>query len=66
MQVTPTRSYRCSYHPKDTNGYPVATESGIQPFVQVKASSAEHAARAAHAVTGCPISNVERVEGGAA
>lgn len=66
MQITPARSYRCSYHPKDRNGYPVAAESGVQPFVQVKAHSAEHAARAAFAVTGCPISHVERVEGGAA
>lgn len=66
MQVTPARSYRCSYYPKDRNGYPVAAESGVQPFVQVKATNAEKAALAAFAVTGCPISNVERVEGGAA
>lgn len=66
MQVTPARSYRCSYHPKDLNGHPVAAESGVQPFVQVKAHSAEHAARAAQAVTGCVVSDVVRVEGGAA
>lgn len=64
--VTHTRSYRCSYHPKDLNGHPIAAESGVQPFVQVKATSAEHAARAAHAVTGCPVSEVVRVEGGVA
>lgn len=64
MQVIPARSYRCSYHPKDAAGYPVAAETGVLPFVQLKAHSAEHAARAAHAVTGSPIASVERVEGG--
>lgn len=66
MQVTPSRSYRCSYHPKDNFGSPVAAESGVLPFVQVKAPNAEQAQRAAFHVTGCPIASVERLEGGTA
>lgn len=56
------RSYRCYYTPNDLNGYPVATDNGILPFVQVRASDAEGAQRAAHHVTGCPVANVERLE----
>ena len=66
MQVTATRSYRCTYHPKGPAGYPVPSDTGVLPFVQVKAANAEAAQRAAHAVTGCAIANVERLEGGAA
>lgn len=65
MQVTPTRSYRCPYFPKDRQGYPQASESGTLPFVQVKAANAEQAQRMAHHVTGCAIADAERVEGGA-
>lgn len=56
------RSYRCYYTPRDRFGNPVASESGILPFVQVRAGNAEHAQRAAHHVTGCPVANVERIE----
>lgn len=66
MQVTPTRSYRCNYHPKGPSGYPVPADTGVLPFVQLKAPNAEAAQRAAHHVTGCAIDSVERVEGGAA
>ena len=66
MQVTPTRSYRCPYYPKDHQGYPQASESGTLPFVQVKATNAEQAQRMAHHITGCPIGDAERVEGGTA
>jgi hypothetical protein len=65
-QHTTGRSYRCSYHPKDPNGWPVASESGVLPTVQVQADSAEAAQRAAWHVTGCAITSVERLEGGAA
>lgn len=57
-----TRSYRCHYHPKDRDSWPVPCETGVLPFVQVKAANAEAAQRQAHIVTGCPISNVERLE----
>jgi hypothetical protein len=59
---TATRSYRCHYTPLDGNGFPVPSDSGLLPFVQVKASSAEHALRAAFATIRCPISHVERLE----
>ena len=55
--------YRAYYTPIDRNGYPVACETGVLPFVQVQANDAEHAQRAAHHVTGCPIDNVERLDG---
>ncbi len=62
MQISTARSYRCSYHPKDRLGVPDACEAGVLPFIQVKARSAEDAQRRAHAVTGCPIAAVERLE----
>jgi hypothetical protein len=62
MFNAPTRSYRCHYTPLDRDGYPVASEAGLLPFVQVKAPNAEHAQRAAFAAIGCPISHVERLE----
>ena len=60
--ITPARSYRCSYHPKDFNGHPAPSEAGVLPFIQLKARDAEDALRKAHAVTGCPVSHVERLE----
>lgn len=62
MQVTPTRSYRCTYHPQDGYGFPAPADTGVLPFVQLKARDAEDAQRKAHAVTGCPVSQVERLE----
>ena len=58
----PTRSYRCHYTPLDRYGFPVPSDSGLLPFVQIKACNAEHAQRAAFATIGCPISHVERLE----
>lgn len=59
---TSKRSYRCSYTPQDRNGYPVATDNGVLPFVQVQAPGAEEAIRLAHATTGCPITEALRIE----
>ncbi|WP_390342328.1 hypothetical protein ACFJIS_18910 [Variovorax boronicumulans] len=56
------RSYRCFYTPTDRFGVPVATDTGVLPYVQVKADDAEGAQRAAHHATGCPVSSVERLE----
>ncbi len=60
------RSYRCHYTPTDRDGFPLPSDSGVLPFVQLQAASAELAHRAAHALTGCPIDEVQRLEGGAA
>jgi hypothetical protein len=57
-----TRSYRCSYVPKDRNGWPVPCESGVLPFIQVQADNAEAAQRHAWALTGCSVAQVERLE----
>jgi hypothetical protein len=62
LQHTQARSYRATYHPKDQNGYPVASDAGVLPFIQLKASNAEDAHRLANAATGCVIAGVERVE----
>lgn len=59
------RSYRCFYTPRDKFGSPVASDSGILPFVQLRASNAEGAQRAAHHVTGCPVADVQRIESAA-
>jgi len=56
------RSYRCHFHPNDRNGFPAACDTGVLPFVQVEARDAEHAQRVAHDLTGCSISNVERLD----
>lgn len=62
MNVTPARSYRCSYHPRDAYGGTQLSESGVLPVIQVKAGSAEHALRSAAAITGCAIESVEHVD----
>lgn len=56
------RSYRCYYTPVDRFGSPVATDTGVLPYTQIKAEDAESAQRAAHRKTGCPVSSVERLE----
>lgn len=57
------RTYRCHYTPLDRDGAPVASESGVLPFVQVRAADAESARIAAYTRTGgCPIVEVERLE----
>ena len=59
---TAHRSYRCSYHPKDLNGHPTTSDTGVLPFVQLKARDAEDAQRKAFHLTGSPIAGVERIE----
>jgi hypothetical protein len=61
MHETPRR-YRCSYQPQDRDRVPVLSDTGVLPFVQVQARSAEEAQRAAWATVGAPIVVVERVE----
>jgi hypothetical protein len=55
-------SYRAYYTPLDRDGYPVACESGILPFVDLKATDAEDAARKAFETKRCPIDSVVRIE----
>ena len=62
MPAIDSRSYRCHYHPKDRNGHPAACDTGVLPFIQVNARDAEQALRVAHQLTGCSISNVERLD----
>lgn len=63
----PLRTYRCPYIPKAPNGAVYAPNAeGIYPFVQIKAHSAIHALEQAHAVTGCPVLEAQRLEGAAA
>lgn len=61
MQTTP-RSYRCTFTPLDRDGLPVPCDTGVLPFVQVQATSAEDAQRIAHALKGCPIVEVQRLD----
>ncbi|MDG2617725.1 hypothetical protein P7L53_15905 [Thermoleptolyngbya sichuanensis XZ-Cy5] len=56
--ANPSRSYRCYYHPLPD----APAESGVLPYIQVLAASAEDAARRAHAVLGKPVDRVERLE----
>lgn len=62
MHITATRTYRAYYTPLDQFRVPVATETGVLPFVQLQAANAEVAQRSAHAMTGCPIDRVERMD----
>lgn len=61
MQKASTRSYRCTYHPLE-GAFAALCDSGVLPFVQVQAQNAEEAQRLAYHVTGCAVSNVERLE----
>jgi hypothetical protein len=58
MHIQPLRSYRCYYHPRPD----APAESGVLPFIQVKAGSADEAMRRAHAVLDLPIDRAERIE----
>lgn len=71
MPTSPTRSYRCYYHPRpdeasESGVLPFlqvkASESGVLPFLQIKACDAEQAAQRAWATVGLPISRCERLE----
>lgn len=63
MQAQPaTRSYRCTYWPKDQHGHAFEADTGVLPAITVKADDAEGAIRAAHYITGCPVAQVERLD----
>ena len=55
--------YRCNYTPLTIDKYPVASESGVQPHVEVLACNAEEAMQLAHKQTGCPVETPVRIEG---
>lgn len=65
MQITQQRSYRCSYIPKAPSGAVLWNPEGVYPAIQVQAKSATAALEAAHALTGCPVIEAQRLEGGA-
>lgn len=60
--MSTSRSYRCTFTPIDRFGVPINTESGVLPWLQLRAKDAEQAARMAHASVGAPIVQVERIE----
>ena len=62
--MTTPRSHRCTYTPLDRDGWPVASESGVLPFIQLQAANAEDAQRKAHHLVHSPIANVERLDAG--
>jgi hypothetical protein len=59
---TSRRSYRCTYHPTDSAGFASISDTGVLPFVQLRASDAEEAQRLAHHITGCAVSEVQRLD----
>jgi hypothetical protein len=65
MPNTQLRSYRCHYMPKTPGGYAQWNAEGVYPFVQIKARNAIAALESARAVTGSPVINAQRMEGGA-
>jgi hypothetical protein len=60
-QIHATTSYRAYLRPAGTDA-----DTGVLPFIQLKAVNAEHALRVAHAVTGAPVDSVERLDSVAA
>lgn len=54
--------YRCYYTPVDGLGFPALNDAGVLPFVQLQAADAESALRAAHHVTGCPVTDAVRLD----
>lgn len=59
-QIQPTASYRAYLRPAGLDA-----PTGVLPCIRLKAVNAEHAMRAAHAVTGHPVESVERLDTGA-
>jgi hypothetical protein len=57
-----TRSYRCFFVPRDGLGHLAPSDTGARPFIQLKAANAEAALISAQHATGCPVSEVERIE----
>lgn len=55
--------YRCYHTEKTTFGEHVVSDTGVNPFVDVDATSGEEAARIAHKQTGCPIAETIRLDG---
>ena len=49
MHVSQARSYRCYYCPLSKLGIPIQADSGVLPFVQLRAANAEITQR--HAAT---------------
>lgn len=62
QHTPPARSYRATYHPKDQNGHPVASETGVLRSIEVRATNAEAALLQAGSLTGCVIAGVERLD----
>lgn len=62
MTTAALRTYRATYHPKDRDGFPNDNPTGVLPSIRVSAADAESAIQIAHAETGCPIANVERLD----
>lgn len=52
------RSYRCSYYPRPDE----PCESGVLPYITLKAAGAEQAQQLAFATVGKPIASVVRIE----
>lgn len=63
---TPTRSYRCYYHPKDSQGIPQPCESGALPSIRLQAPNANAAELLAAASVHGVVAAVERIDDGVA
>lgn len=61
-----TRSYRCTYFPKDKQGVPQPCDSGALPSIQVRASNANAAELLAGATVNGLVAHVERIDDDAA
>eukprot|EP01041_Mallomonas_annulata_P017243 gene17243-35624_t len=57
-----TRSYRCTYFPKDKQGIPQPCDSGALPSIQVQACNANQAELLAGATVNGLVASVERIE----
>lgn len=60
------RSYRCYYHPKDSQGVPQPCESGALPSIRLQAPNANAAELLAAASVHGVVAAVERIEEGVA
>jgi len=59
-----SRSYRCYYHPKDSQGIPQPCESGALPSIRLQAPNANAAELLAAASVHGVVAAVERIEDG--
>ena len=59
---TPTRSYRCSFFPKDARGVTHISDTGALPSIRLQARNGTEAELLANATVNGVVAHVERID----